>query len=139
MPFFLPAFDKTPDWVPISDTPTAIIIKFDDYGDIFALHRFIEVFIEFIELNQGTGVLHPMPIVRNADGKDVPIGLLALVRKHHKMFRLSFYLFGDYFREMLRIYCMRSLSEYHENEEVYDAFKRLLRMYELGDGNPTLN
>jgi hypothetical protein len=139
MPFFLPAYDKTPNWEPVSEIPTGVVLRFQGgTHETRDLYRFIEIFDRFMTMNEGTYKFDPEPVITNADGKRVPIILLPLIRKHEIPARLSFVLFGDYFREMLREYCKRSLDVYRD-EEIRECFMRILHVYALGELNPTLH
>lgn len=142
MPHFEPAFDMTPNWEVVSNTPSAVVLSFRHHDHPHELHRFIEIFMNFMQLNNGTYDFNKnpnqMPFVRNADGKIVPLPLLSLIKKRRAWIRLSFYFFGDYYREILRMYCMYSLGV-HTDEDVRNGFIRVLNDFNIGTEQPTLN
>ncbi len=132
MALFIPAFDKTSTWEPKSHIPSAVVIQFLDHGEAGELYRFIDILTHFLELNHDSPALLPMPLVRNDNGKEIPLGLLSLIRKHRCNVRLTFYLFGDYFRDVLRAYCKASLA-YHDDTYIRECFKQIHQYYRLDE------
>lgn len=138
MPHFEPAYEKNSKWERINDTPVAVVLSFHNQDSPHELYRFIEIFMRFMQLNHGKDIFNPMPYVRNADGKMVPLELLEYMQQYEIWERLSFYIFGDYYREILRMYCMYSLG-IHKDEDVRNGFIRVLNDFKLGTERPTLN
>ncbi len=127
MPFFLPGYDMTPDWKPVSEHPSAIVLRFHHPSDLRELYRFIDILIEFLDLNEGSVALTPLPRVTNDDGEEVPLSLLPLIARHRPPLRLSFYLFGAYYRDVLREYCRGGIERFRSDKTIVACFERLRR------------
>ena len=138
MPHFEPAFDMTPLWEEACATPTGVIVRFHGQGDAGELYRFIEIWSVFEQLYQKGDLLYPEPMILTTRGNRINTGLLNLVKKHKCVIDVSFVLFGEYFREVLREYCFRSI-EFHDDEEVQDGFERVLALFRIDKHHLVLN
>lgn len=72
------------------------------------------------------------------NGKEITPRVLRLVKKHHCKIDVSFVLFGSYFRDLIKEYCLSSM-QFHEDDDLRDGFERVLEFFEIDTSIPLVN
>ena len=139
MPHFQPAFEIAPTWSKACRRkPTGVVLRFRGEGDHGELYRFTEIFSGFERLYRNLDFLKQKPRIIMTNGKEISPRVLRLVKKHRCHIDVSFVLFGSYFRDLIKEYCISSM-QFHEDDDVRDGFERVLEFFEIDTSVPLMN